>query len=179
MNRPPILTRFPRAFFVFLVLLALLIAGCDSTGDDDDDPIPTPNFQLEDLNGNIFRLSDQQGKVVMLHFFAPWCTICQSEAPIINQLFNEYEDKGVVVVGIAIEYESLAQVEEFKQVYQVPFPILPDVAQNAGITVGEAYGVLSVPTTYFIDKQGRIDGRLRGAFPKANLAEVLDKLIAE
>ena len=137
-----------------LALCMLIGAGCK-----EDNPVAVvdprpPDFTLADLDGNTFQLSSTQGKVVLLHFFAPWCPVCQSEAPVLAELHDQFGAAGLVIVAVAVQAVSLDQIRNFKDTYEVPYLILVDDGRVSVV----GYGVNSIPTTYFIDKEVALSG---------------------
>ena len=149
----------------------LIAFSCSSTEIEPNvDPRP-PNFTLNDLDGNAFQLSSTQGSVVMLHFFAPWCTICQQEAPLINELHRDFSRLGLVVVGIAVNAASVEQIEEFRDTYDVPYRILVDDGRVSSL----GYGVTNIPTTYFIDRDVNLIGPY-GARTKDEYVGIIEPL---
>lgn len=129
-------------------------------------------------DGQKIKLSDYKGKVVILDFWASWCTPCRQEFPFLIELYNQYRKKGLVVIGINLDERS-ADREKFlaKLKSQVPFPI---VADSKG-KLAELYRVEGMPTTLFIDRQGRIRYGHTGFKEdhKRNYKKELDVLLGE
>lgn len=108
------------------------------------------DFELETIDGEFVKLSDLQGEKVILNFWASWCPPCKKEMPEMQEFHDKYGDK---VKIIAVNYrETDDKVIEFLDEYQYTFTSLLD---RDG-TVGDDYGVLSLPTTYFIGTDGKI-----------------------
>jgi len=98
-----------------------------------------------------FLLSDYQGQVVVVNFWGSWCGPCRVEAPMLQQVYSDYEADGVVFVGVAvkdIESDALAYIDEFNITY-------PNVMDIGGVTE-EDYRTQGVPETFVIDKDGNI-----------------------
>jgi len=109
---------------------------------------PAPDFELPDVNGQMVRLSDLEGQVVVVNFWATWCGPCVREMP----LFQEYQDRygpGLVVLGVN-EEESPETVREFVDELGISYTILIDRDTKAA----SIYKVMMLPTTLFIDKEG-------------------------
>lgn len=115
------------------------------------------DFNLKDLTGRPSSLSAYKGKVVFLNFWATWCGPCRAEIPSMEQLYTELKDEGLAIVAVNSQ-EPLEQVSAFVEDTGMSFPVLLDSTGK----VGAAYGVRAIPTTYIIDPQGAIRGRMVG-----------------
>jgi peroxiredoxin len=115
-------------------------------------PSDRTNFTLPDLSGKTIRLSDLRGNVVLLNFFATWCSPCREEMPTLEKMFQAYHHKGVVVLGVAGDIKGQEVVEPFVKKYNVTFPVVLD-DENV---VWRQYGVRGIPTVYLFDRQGKI-----------------------
>ena len=118
---------------------------------------PAPSFSLKDLQGNIANLSDFEGKVVFLDFWAPWCAPCREELPQLDLLYKKYGKDGLVIVGICLDTPE-ARVTKFLQKVPVTFKILIDNEGNAA----EAYRFSGVPAGFLIDRNSIIRKQYRG-----------------
>lgn len=108
-----------------------------------------PDFALTLFDGESLRLSDLRGKVVVLNFWGSWCPPCRAEMPAFQRIWEEYRDKDVVFLGVAVgDRETTARV--FAKQTGVTYPLGLDKTGN--ITVD--YQVLSFPTTFVIDREG-------------------------
>ena len=159
-----------------LVILTsgLLVTGCATgTGPSAQVGGTAPDFQLQDLDGQSVALSNLQGNPVLLNFWATWCPPCRSEMPYIQQVYDEWSDKGLVVLTINTG-ESSTTVKEFMQANGLSLPVLLD----RGGEVAEKYNIRGIPTTFFIDKDGIIQVKIIGAFPnEAAIEQNLGKII--
>ena len=117
-----------------------------------------PDFEVETFDGETLRLSDLNGKVVVLNFWASWCPPCRWEMPFFETMWQEYRDQGVVFVGIAIS-DTLENVRAFAEEAGVTYPVGLDTTNETART----YEVLSLPTTFFVGKDGKIERKLAGA----------------
>ena len=120
---------------------------------------PAPELAFHDTNGKLHRLSDYHGKVVLLNFWATWCPPCVHEMPSMERLQKSLqgEDFAIMAVNMAEQPDS---VREFlKKDVQVSFPVLLD---SKGLALKD-YAVFVYPTSYIIDKQGRIRSAMYGA----------------
>lgn len=123
-----------------------------------------PDFALPDLQGNIRRLSDFQGRVVLLNFWATWCPPCRAEMPSMETLYQTYHDQGFEILAVSSDVQGAAIVQPFMQGYALSFPALLDTTGR----VNSRYGVRSIPTSYVLDRRGRVVSRELGARNWAN-----------
>lgn len=119
---------------------------------------PAPDFEIETFDGQALRLSDLEGKVVVLNFWASWCPPCRAEMPSFERSWQEYREQGVVFVGVAMS-DTEEDARGFAEEVGVTYPIGLDTTNE----VARAYEVRSLPTTFFIGKDGLIERRLGGA----------------
>jgi len=119
-----------------------------------------PEFTARDLSGKRQSLADQQGKVVVLHFWATWCPYCRSEIPELTELHREWASKGVRVVAISTD-DDLEALKRFVAQSGLPYPIIADAESKDSIA--EQYAIAGIPITYVIGRDGLIARRLNGA----------------
>jgi len=111
-----------------------------------------PDFALKDADGRTVRLSDYRGKVVLLDFWATWCGPCRMEIPWFIEMQRENRDRGFEVLGVSMDDHGWEDVKPFLQEMKVNYRIVIGNDQTA-----EIYGgVESLPTTFLIDREGRI-----------------------
>lgn len=117
-----------------------------------------PDFALETLTGESVKLSDYRGKRVMLNFWATWCPPCRAEMPDMEEF---YQDKDVVVLAVNLTdtETSVENVQNFKEEYELTFPIVMD----DDLEVAELYAIAPIPTSYMIDSNGIISNKVLGA----------------
>lgn len=116
------------------------------------------DFKLKDLNGKEVSLSDLRGKKVFLNFWASWCPPCKAEMPDIERLYEETKDSDLVILAVNLG-EDKDTVKSFIDKNNYKFRILLDSDQ----TVAEQYSITSIPTSFFIDKNGIIVSKKIGA----------------
>ena len=117
-----------------------------------------PGFSFRDLDGKVFRLSDHRGKPVMVDFWATWCAPCRASLPHLSQLQERYKQQGLVVVGLSLDDLESHQVRRFAERLKLNFRI-----GMADEKVLDLYGpIRSIPTTFFIDRKGRVVRRVVG-----------------
>ncbi len=137
---------------------------------------PAPDFSLPDLDDQPYRLSHFRDRVVILDFWATWCGPCKLAMPLVNKVHLEYQDKGLVVLGINLEGRDKNQrVKKFIEGSGQQFVILQGGMMGVGID--QVYGVTGIPTTFVIDKQGII--RYRHIGYRENLDQMLAREVEE
>ena len=119
-----------------------------------DDPIV---INLKDMNGNNVSLADFKGKIVFLNFWTTWCPTCRIEMPSMEKLHQKLKNKDFAMVTINLQ-ESASRVKGFFKGLKLSFTALLDTTGE----VGAAFGIRAIPTTYILDKTGRIIGQANG-----------------
>jgi peroxiredoxin len=118
---------------------------------------PAPAFLLNDSDGNVVRLDDLRGKVVLLNFWATWCPPCRLEMPSLEALHRQLGLRGLAVLAVATR-DDASDVRSFFNEHRLSFPALLDPGAHA---YGD-YGIWSLPTSFVIDKQGYLVGKVVG-----------------
>lgn len=135
---------------MIIFVLALFMIGACSQGSAIEIGASAPDFSLTDTNGNMVSLSAFSGKVIILDFFASWCPPCRNEIPDFIELEKAYGDKGFAMIGVALV--NAGEAKEFAGKMGINYPVLVDNGK-----VSEIYGpIRSIPTTFIIDKNGKI-----------------------
>jgi len=169
------------SFSVALTLLAaaaLLASGCSSShpveaANPEGDRKGAPDFALPDAQGITIRLSDYKGKVVLLDFWATWCGPCMIEIPWFVEFQRRYKDQGFSVIGVSMDDEGWTSVRPFLERFKMNYPVL--LGNDDAAT---AYGGIEVlPTTFLIDRQGRIVETHRGLVNKDTLENAIKSLL--
>ena len=138
------------AAVIVLLLLGVFRLARRMTPINTDSTIPAPEFSLPDLSGQSQSLSSYRGKVVMLNFWATWCTPCQKEIPEFVNIQNKYQGQGFQIIGISMD-DSVDPVRPFYQRMKINYPVVMGSAK-----LGEEYGgILGLPVTFLIGKDGR------------------------
>ena len=111
-----------------------------------------PTFSLRDINGNIVSSSRFLGKPTVINFFATWCPPCRQEIPGFVEVYNKYRQGGFELVGISLDTDTKGSLPQFLTQNRVEYRIL-----MGDLATSRAYGgVKSIPTTFFVGKDGRI-----------------------
>jgi thiol-disulfide isomerase/thioredoxin len=110
------------------------------------------DFQLQDLDGNPVRLEDLKGKLVWVNFWASWCPPCQGETPVLRDLDELYGDKGLEIVGVAVQETTVDNVRDYAERYQLGYRIAFDTSAD----IFRLYRVYALPTQFFIGPDGTI-----------------------
>lgn len=133
------------------------------------------DFTVTLLDGETFRLSEQKGRVVLMNIWATWCGPCLDETPDLVELYEEYREQGLTILGVSIDEQGRSVVEPFMEKFDVTYPMFIDDG-----TVMEKYGpTMGIPTTYIIDKQGDLRYFAVGALTKKELEPRLKELLNE
>ena len=129
-----------------------------------------PDFTGTTLEGNTITLSDFRGQIVLVNDFATWCGPCQAETPYLVEIYNA-ESGDVAIIGLNLQ-EDEAKVTDFKEQYNVPYPLVMD--PDGEIT--ELYRPVGLPTSWFIDSEGVVRYVHAGPMTTAMLQETLDAI---
>jgi len=169
---------------IFFVSAIALIAGLfvqtsftksSSDSAQQDNTIPAIEINLPDITGKQRSISEWQGKILIINFWATWCPPCLKEIPEFIQLQNEYKDKNLQFIGIAIE--DKAAVEQYLKTIAINYPML--IASEEGIALAQQLGniVNAVPFTLIVNQQGQIIHRQPGELSKEKIIEIITPLL--
>lgn len=132
-----------------------------------------PEVRLELFSGGSLRLSDLRGRPVVVNFWASWCPPCRDEAPVLSRLWAEYQEKGIVFLGVDT-WDTEQEARRFAATFAITYP--------AGIAKGNAaavdYGITGLPETFFIDGRGTIVRKWIGPLSEPVARRYLDELLA-
>lgn len=132
-----------------------------------------PDVQFTKLDGTPFRLKETQGRVVLLNFWATWCIPCRSEIPALSAMQKDLEARGLSVVGVS--YDDTADlIQQFQKDIPQSYQIV-----LGGREVGSQLPASPLPTTYIIDRQGRIREKLIGERSRSAFEAVIKPLLDE
>jgi peroxiredoxin len=132
-----------------------------------------PEFALKDANGNLVHLSDYKGKVVLLDFWTTWCGPCNIEIPWFTQFEKKYEDRGFVVLGVSMDEDGWKAIKPFAKAQKINYPVV-----LGNDMTGDLYGgIQALPTTFIIDREGRIAAVEIGLNEKRDFQDAIEKLL--
>lgn len=118
---------------------------------------PPVDFNLMDINGQQFTLSDFKGKIVFLNFWTTWCPDCRKEMPYMEKLHRRLNGQDFAMIAVNLQEPAL-RVKNFLKKYQLTFTILLDTKGK----IGQRFGIRAIPTTYILDKNGGVIGKAFG-----------------
>ncbi len=178
MKRSPLIP-----FFIAAIVAAMLFAGIHlarnnrANGPGKGQLIGNlaPDFELPALDGKNLKLSDLRGKAVLLNFWATYCGPCKIEMPWFVELQKEYGPQGFQVVGVAMDDASTEDIAKFTKEMGVNYTILLGKE-----SVGESYGGVSVlPTTFFLDRDGKLIAREFGLQSRSVFVDHIKKALSQ
>jgi cytochrome c biogenesis protein CcmG/thiol:disulfide interchange protein DsbE len=153
-----------------LFMLGVLGASLVRAGRSQPTSGPAPEFTLWTFDGNAFSLSEQRGQIVIINFWASWCVPCRDEAPILQDTWQRYRDRGVVLVGVDyldVERDALAFIDEFGITY-------PN-GLDMGKIISKRYRIKGVPETFVVDQNGDIVDFYVGPAKTGQLDAVIER----
>lgn len=136
---------------------------------------PAPDVTFTSITGEQVRMHSLRGKVVMVNFWATSCTTCIKEMPAMVQTYNKYKDKGLDFVAVAMSYDPPNYVLNYAQTRNLPFKVALDVQGDVAKSFDD---VKLTPTTYVIDKKGKIIKRYVGEPDFSALHQLLEKALS-
>jgi len=171
-------------FFVGLILILFVVNNTGSEPEQGPYPpnyVPAaqkatataPDFTLPTTDGKTLKLSDLKGKVVILDFWATWCPPCRKGIPDLIDLKNRYGAKGVEIIGISVDTETKPEVVPFIKEYGINYPVV-----YGNMNVYQQYGgIRAIPTSFIIDKEGKIVASYEGLISKLTYENHIKKLL--
>ena len=135
--------------------------------------VAAPEFELPNLDGTPLRKSDLQGKVLLVNFWATWCAPCEIEIPWFIDFQKKYQDDGLEVIGISLDEEGPEKVKKYVAEHKVNYKIVMGDEKTA-----EAFGgVIGLPTSFVVDREGKFYSMHRGLVGKDVVEEELLQLL--
>jgi len=169
-----------RIYGVLVIALtsALFHAGCRSSSGPGGGPpgavhSTAANFSVQDLKGQPLELPNYRGKVVLLNFWATWCTPCRAEIPNFVQFQDSYGPQGLQIVGLSMD-DDAKPVRAFYEQFKMNYPVglaTDKIAQSYG-------GVLGLPVTFLIGRDGHIAAKYVGAVQLPTVEQEIKTLLA-
>jgi peroxiredoxin len=162
-NRGPAIGNRLIALAVFCLVLGVALVmhapgHRDSVRLGRDSLRTVPDLSLTDLNGSAIHTADYKNKVVLVNFWAAWCVPCAEEVPQFIALQKKYHGQGLQVIGFSVD-DDAEELRSFYRKHQMNYPVVP-----SDIKLADAFGgVLGLPTTFVIGRDGRIHTKHNGA----------------
>jgi peroxiredoxin len=170
-------------FFIAAIVAAMLFAGirmarnnrAKGPGKGQLMGNLAPDFELQTLDGRNLKLSDLRGKAVLLNFWATYCEPCKVEMPWFVELQKEYGPQGFQIVGVSMDDASTEDVAKFAKQMGVNYPIVLGKE-----SVSESYGGVGVlPTTFFVNRNGRLIAREFGLQSRSVFVDHIKKALSQ
>jgi peroxiredoxin len=159
-----------------MVMVLVICAKAEKASIFGDNSSPAPDFTAKDLRGRKVSLSDYSGKVVFLNFWATWCPPCRDEIPGFVEVYKQYKDKGMEIIGISLDNRvGQESVLKFAEKYKINYPIIMGTEKILKDYKPGPY----IPTTIIIDQEGKMRHRHIGYMNKETLKSYFLKLIEE
>ena len=166
--------RIKKSHLLISLFLLLILFHCGK-GSHNGNPNPGFDFNLPDLDGKVHSMKEFRGQVLVVNFWATWCPPCSEEVSKLNDIFDRYKNKGVQVIGIALDKDSLELVAPFVERNKIAYPILVGNQQ----VLANLKNFKGVPTTILFDQERKIHKRFDGSFDLEQLEESLQLLLED
>jgi cytochrome c biogenesis protein CcmG/thiol:disulfide interchange protein DsbE len=160
---------------VVAAIVVLLLAGLGKDPSVIASPLvgrAAPNFTLPQLDGPPMELARLRGQVVVINFWASWCTECQVEQAALDQAWQQFQDSGVVLIGVNFE-DSTGAARSYVRAKDVTYPVVEDAGSKAAL----AYGLRGVPETFVVNRSGRIVDHVIGPVSAATLTSEINSIL--
>jgi len=155
------------------IVLALLLAGCGPEPPQLQPGAPAPPFRLPTLGGQALDFpADLKGQIVALRFWADWCPFCETEMRDLEPVYLKHRNQGLRILAVNVRQDR-ATAERFIARLGVSYEVLLD---GDGVTA-RSYGVIGLPTTFFVDREGRLGARILGESTPEIIERVLRDLL--
>jgi len=169
-----------RHLFLIKIIVFILILSCDNStaqqkknvkpinSTKNESLLKAPDFTLSDLEGNLVKLSDLEGKVILLNFWGTWCGPCRREIPDFVKLIDKYKNTGLEILGVTLTSGSVKNIKSFSNQWNINYTLLTDIKGNETQIVTSLFGqatgerISGIPTTFLIDREGFIRKRYVG-----------------
>lgn len=140
-----------------VLLFVLLVGSLSACSRNGGQPVGAADFKLQDLSGKSVKLSDFRGRPVLLDFWATWCPPCRESIPAIEKIHENYNGRGLVVLGISVDEGGWDSVSAFVQQNRITYPVLKGTDN-----VSSEYQVRTIPMAILLNRDGKIVKRYLG-----------------
>lgn len=153
-------------------IIYTIVVNVTATGEIVEEGDMAPDFMLTDMDGNVHKLSDYRGEGVFLNFWGTWCGPCKREMPHMEDMYKEFEEKGVHVLAVNIA-ESDLKVKSFANTYGLTFPIVIDKTNS----VRDAYNIRPLPTTFLVGPDGKVKKIIKQEMTGDQIREYMESIM--
>jgi len=163
-----------RRIALALFFMALAPVSCGRAGEPATGGVPMeiPDLSLPGLGGKQVRLQDLKGKILLVDFWATWCGPCKETIPDLVKLQDRYRSDGLMVIGISLDVQGEEAVAAFAKQFNMNYTVLLGDDRTA-----RAFGgIVGIPTSFVVDRQGRIVKRFVGVVDAAAYEDVIRNL---
>jgi peroxiredoxin len=166
---------FMKTKLLLLVLMCAALAAACGRSDELAD-INVFDITLPSLSGEDVSLAQFKGQVIMLNYWATWCPPCRQEIPDFIDLVNDFGPKGLVIVGVSLDEDNMSMVGDFSREANINYPVLyaGDLAGHLDKKMG---GMRGIPTTFLVDRQGKVIKKVVGVAPRELWVKEIKKLL--
>jgi cytochrome c biogenesis protein CcmG, thiol:disulfide interchange protein DsbE len=135
---------------------------------------PMPAFEWPSMAGHKWSLAEHRGKIILVNFWATWCHPCRQETPDLVRVYERYKGRGITIAAVTMDDDPREVVPKFAERYGMEYPVLIP-PPGAGITEG----IESLPTSFLVDRQGRVARTWVGMLREEELVKNIEELLAE
>ena len=140
---------------------------------------PPPDFTVPLFEGEELALSDSLGRPMVINFWASWCWPCRVEARGLEQTWRAYKDQDVLFIGLDVGWlQGFQDPEDSARAYLQEFDVTYPNGRDVDGTITVDYGIVGIPVTFFVSREGIVERRWLGAIPEERLIVWLDELVA-
>ena len=171
--------RLPASVLVVLIAAVSGVTGCQpprtvrAAVKPESERKPAPDFTLKDSSGATVKLSDYRGKVVLLNFWATWCGPCKIEIPWFMEFEKAYKDRKFAVLGVSLDDDGWESVRPYIESHKINYRVMVGTEE-----LSQLYGsVDSLPTTFMLDREGRVAAIHVGLVSKSKYEEDIRHLL--